>query len=401
MRNKGFEQIWAARAGESGSIFVESRRSELAAVLRAHIESLLALRSKQQQPQGFTWWLKEFAVVLAELDGEASSDLVLEILCLTETAKTLYDGWTKINALEALLMHGVVLPDEKTWEIIAPIVDHVRAHRWDTQQWNLLTLALCILVFTDRPTMEIARVREILQQDRLSGEGIGRLVRALGQSRADGAVGLLREFADGTIQVPYLGETWVDAIAQFDTKEGHDLLWGFVDPSLPQLPQQVLGRREDRLVLRLAELARRDAKEKHRLFALVHSQLNPTQISLLGKVLLELGSTDSLLHALELLNDDGPSAASYELHRSIEDAFLERRPYQEFANMFTVVPRSSNAIRNKLLAMVQHDSKRRKSAYAMLMQIESWRSQHGRPNGEPRSPGLWEGLSWPPELPTG
>ena len=400
MRNKGFELIWAARAGESGSIFVESRRTELASVLRARIESLLALRSQEQQPQGFTWWLKEFAVVLAELDGKASSDLVLEILCLTETAKTLYDGWTKINALEALLVRGVVLPDEKTWEILAPIVDHVRAHRWDTQQWNLLTHTLCILVFTDRPTMEIARVREILQQDRLSREGIGRLVSALGQSRADGAVGLLREFADGTIQVPNLGDTWVDAIAQFDTEEGHDLLWGFVDPTLPQLPQEMLGRREDRLVLRLAELVRHDATAERKLFALVHSQLNPTQISLLGKVLLELGSTDALLHALDLLSDDGPSSASYELHRSIEDAFLERRAYREFANMFTVVPRSSNAIRNKLLAMVQHDPKRRKSAYGLLMQIESWRDQHGRPNGEPRSPGLTEGLSWPPELPT-
>jgi len=192
----------------------------------------------------------------------------------------------------------------------------------------------------------------------------------------------------------------VDAIAQFDTEEGHDLLWGFVDPTLPQLPQEMLGRREDRLVLRLAELVRHDVTAERKLFALVHSQLNPTQISLLGKVLLELGSTDALLHALDLLSDDGPSSASYELHRSIEDAFLERRAYREFANMFTVVPRSSNAIRNKLLAMVQHDPKRRKSAYGLLMQIESWRDQHGRPNGEPRSPGLTEGLSWPPELPT-
>jgi hypothetical protein len=90
---------------------------------------------------------------------------------------------------------------------------------------------------------------------------------------------------------------------------------------------------------------------------------------------------------------------SFELEKRIEDAFVEHRPYQDSTNTFTLIPRSSNRIRTKLLDMVKNDPKRRKSAYTLISQIESWRIQHGRPNGEPRSPDLADGLLWPPEQP--
>jgi hypothetical protein len=62
------------------------------------------------------------------------------------------------------------------------------------------------------------------------------------------------------------------------------------------------------------------------------------------------------------------------------------------------VPRSSNAIRSQLVDMVQNDPLRRKSAFALLNEIERWRMWHGRPDGEPRSPKIEVGFVWPSEL---
>ena len=100
----------------------------------------------------------------------------------------------------------------------------------------------------------------------------------------------------------------------------------------------------------------------------------------------------------ELLRDDGTGGGSYELHKNIEEAFVEHRPYGGSSNTFTMVPRSSNAIRGRLMEMVQSDPLRSKSAFALLNEIEKWRMWHGRPDGEARSPKMEAGFVWPPEL---
>jgi hypothetical protein len=400
MRNKDVCLIWQARAGERPSIFVEPLRTQLAVPIKQHIESLIDERSKTDRKEMVDSRLKHLAVVLAELDGRSSAEEVLEILSIPETAKWQNDAWTRIQGIEALLMNGVVLPEPKTWEILEPVVNHSRSHSYDSQQSSLMSHAFSILLYTDDPSSAIARVREFLKQNRLSFEGFERLVRALGYSRCGDAVTLLREFAVTETRVQHLGDAWLNAVAQFDTNEARNLLLNFVDPSVPSLSTAALGNREDRLVARIAELARRDADVKQRLLALVNTELSPPRASLLGKILAELGDEDSILHALELLNDDAPSAGSYELQRRIEDTFVERRPYQDSTNTFTQVPRSSNEIRSKLLHMVLRDRKRRSSAYALLSRIELWRMRHGRPDGEPRNPNLAEGLLWPPEQPT-
>ena len=138
MRRKDSSDIWKAREGRAESIFQEPQRTELAAVLRQHIETLVAERATEPQPAGLNWRLKHLAIVLAELDGRASADLISEILSYpqieparprTHRASTqpfyLYDAWPRIHGLEALLMQGAVLPSEKTWKIVEPIIEHV------------------------------------------------------------------------------------------------------------------------------------------------------------------------------------------------------------------------------------------------------------------------------------
>ena len=187
MRSKDFSFIWKARAGEAESIFVESRRTELAAVLRQHIATLVAERAAEPQPTGLNWRLKHLAIVLSELDGEASAELVLEILSYPQIEHSrpkihrasaqpvwLYDAWPRIHGLEALLMQGVVLPSEKTWEIVEPIIQHVRAHRWNSQESSLISHVVGIVLFTADPSAAIQRVRQLIADKGIGAQPLSR-----------------------------------------------------------------------------------------------------------------------------------------------------------------------------------------------------------------------------------
>jgi len=47
--------------------------------------------------------------------------------------------------------------------------------------------------------------------------------------------------------------------------------------------------------------------------------------------------------------------------------------------------------------MATKDNRRKKSASSLLAQIEVWRLEYGRPNGEPRNPDIECESSWPTE----
>jgi hypothetical protein len=411
MRSKDSSDIWKARGGHAESLFQEPQRTEFAAVLKRHIETLVAERAAEPEPAGLNWRLKHLAIVLAELDGRASAELVLEILSYPQIERSrprthhaftppffLYDAWPRIHGLEALLMQGAVLPSAKTWEIVEPIIEHVRGHRWSTQESSPMSHVVRIVLFTDDPAASIQRVRQLIDEKLLSMEGTRELVSALGCSRCPDAVGLLRELPSDPVRVQYLGNEWIDAVAQFDSQEARNLLMSFIDPALPTLPNELIRHHDGRLVRRLTELAQRDAAVRQRMLELAQQDIPVAHALVLGKVLANLGNTDALLASLQLLRDDRAGGASYELHKTIEETFVEHRPYPGSSNTVTMVPRSSNAIRNRLMEMVQNDPLRRKSAFALLSEIEKWRMWHGRPDGEPRSPKIEAGFLWPPEL---
>jgi len=411
MRSKDFSLIWRAREGEGESIFQEPQRTEIAAVLKQHIETLVAERAAEPQPAGLNWRLKHLAIVLAELDGRASTELILEILSYpqiersrprTHRASTqpffLYDAWPRIHGLEALLMQGAVLPSAKTWGIVEPIIEHVRGHRWNTQESSPMSHVVSIVLFTDDPSASIQQVRQLIEEKLLSMEGTRGLVKALGYSHCPDAVALLRELASDTVRVQYLGNEWIDAVAHFDSQEARNLLLSFIDPALPTLSNELIRHHDGRLVRKLVELVQRDAAIRQRMFDLAQENIPATHAVVLGKVLANLGTPDALLASLQLLRDGSVGGVSYELHKTIEETFVEHRPYPGSSNAVTMVPRSSNAIRSRLMEMVQNDPLRRKSAFALLNEIEKWRMWHGRPDGEPRSPKMEAGFFWPPEL---
>jgi hypothetical protein len=118
---------------------------------------------------------------------------------------------------------------------------------------------------------------------------------------------------------------------------------------------------------------------------------------LLAKVLGQFTDEDDRVQGLCILRDDG-SGVPYELFRSMEEAFLERRPYGPGNGTVTLVPRGSNALRKRLFEMSQKDPLRKRSAIALLGQIEVWRLEYGRPDDEPRHPMIESEVPWPPLL---
>ena len=124
------------------------------------------------------------------------------------------------------------------------------------------------------------------------------------------------------------------------------------------------------------------------------------QRALLGKVLARIGSRESLLAALNLIDDSSPYRIPYEISRAIEDVFLEKRSYGPNGQSYTLVPRTANDLKRRLFEMAKHDPRRAKSAYGLLAQIELWRHEYGRPPSEPRYLVFESGEMWPPIEPT-
>jgi hypothetical protein len=139
--------------------------------------------------------------------------------------------------------------------------------------------------------------------------------------------------------------------------------------------------------------AEAESEFKAELFRLADGELPPIKRMLLAKAFAHFQKDDDLVAGLCVLRDD--SGIPYEILRSIEDRFLERRPYGGGGNIITLAPRGSNAIRKRLFEMTQTDPVRKRSAFALLGQIEAWRLDHGRPTDEPRHPDVESNISWP------
>jgi hypothetical protein len=156
-------------------------------------------------------------------------------------------------------------------------------------------------------------------------------------------------------------------------------------------------RHGDLLARLLAERAVKDRALKSRLVELANGDPPNMKRMLLAKVFGQFTGEDDRVQGLCILRDDG-SGVPYELVRSMENAFLERRPYGDSGNAYTLSPLGCNAVRKRLFEMVISDPHRKESAFALLGQIEVWRLEHGHPADEPRHPVIESEVSWPPLL---
>jgi hypothetical protein len=388
-----FGKIWAAREGKGTEEFVEERRSRYSDAIRALAENLLNERSAATDQRMVEYRLKPICSALAALDAQRSAKLILEVMAFPGP----HDGYTRVASLESLVIAGGSLTLAEMMNVLGPTIEELRKDLSNDQNRWLLNRCLSVLPFADPPTEGIAKIREILSGIRFRAYDSSGLVAALGASRCAEAMDLLMELAgpDGS-RVEAIGEPWIRAVAQLGGKRSNQVLASFVDPNAKLFTMDFLPdhRHGGLLAGLLAHRAEEDCEFKTELFRLANGDLPHAKRMLLAQTFACFQKEDDLVAGLSVLRDDY-SGVPYEILRSIESVFLERLPYGTQGNVFTLAPRGSNALRRRLLEMAQTDPARKRSAFALLGQIEVWRLEYGRPMNEPRHPAIESDTPWP------
>jgi hypothetical protein len=196
----------------------------------------------------------------------------------------------------------------------------------------------------------------------------------------------------------YIAKDWLQAVASCPLPGARAIILGFVDPeTYPYVaPRDLPEYAVDFLAGHLADLARGDSSVTERFVELTTRPVSVQQRAILEKVLARMGSPESLLAGLNLIDDSSPQPIPYEIFTALEDVFLEKRPHAGNAQRYTLVPCAANDLKTRLFEIAKHDPRRAKSAYSLLAQIEIWRLEYGRPPSEPRHPVFESGEMWPP-----
>jgi hypothetical protein len=390
-----YGKVWAAREGKATEEFVEDRRSRYADAIRALVEKILAESEAAPDKRRVEHRLKPLGTVLAALDARSSAKLILDVMAPPAG----YDGYNRVAALESLILAGIRMTLAAMMNVLGPALEQARRDLGNSDQnrW-LLARCLSVLAFAEPPAEGIAKIKEILSQVRFFHAHDSRgIVVALGASQSADAMDLLMELAkpDGSA-VAQIGDEWIKAVAQLGGQRSNEVLLSFVDPNRKLFTKEFVPDFQNGNVLArlLADRAEHDEQFKMDLFRLANGDLPPVKRMLLARTFSRFQREDDLVAGLCVLRDDG-SGVPYELLQSIENAFLERRPYGTEGHSYTLSPRGSNALRKRLLEMAHSDSVRKRSAFALLGQIEVWRLEHGRPMDEPRHPAIELGLYWP------
>lgn len=393
IRAPHYREVWAARAGKRATGFDEDRRRRYTAAINGRIDAVLEERRGSDRPDSLNGRVKGLAAILAKLNGSASSARVLEIMALPGE----WDGWTRTETLDALLFSVAVLPADATLRVLNPTIEHtLKQGLYNDQNVGLLIRCLCLLPFVDEPTVGIERVGQVVSAANLRRHNLREIMVALGYSRCDAALPLLLQLAGADANgAQLITSEWVEAIAALTSAEARQLLLSFVDPEIGLLGINLRFGHHDgeRLASCIADVARAEPAFGARVLALCNMFLPPTNRLLLSKIVTRLGTQEALLAGLNLIDDAANPRIPYDLVHGIENLLFDRRPY---GSAYTLEPRNSNEIRAHLFSMVLNDGTRRKSAFALLGQIEVWRLDYGKPGTEPRHPAIGTGAPWPP-----
>jgi hypothetical protein len=394
-RGMQYDRMWAAREGNAPAPADNERRRRYASALRDEIAHLKEESASAKESGPFIYRLKEFTRDLATIDGRGSTDVILEVLAVPSQ----WDESRRVETAERLLLSGVVLPTDLALSIVDGAADAMKRNgRQNGSEW-VLKRALCLCPFTDDPAKGIDKMRDVLAARLLAPYELRDLVVPLGESRCDAAVDLLREFASSPDAFKEFSDTWPGAVAKLGTPAAHDLLLSFVDPDISGLAAEPRLDRDDSLVWRIAELAKKDMKVEARLRKLSERDLPPLKRHLLARVLSRMPTAEALQANLNLIDDALPSPVPRGTWEHVEGVFVQRRPSDQMENAFTLESSASNEIRARLFGMSVHDPRRRRAAFALLGHIEEWRLEHGRPTGEPRHPAFGSPDPWPPVEP--
>lgn len=390
-----YNSIWEARSGRRRRDPNEERRARFGAALRGHITRALDEYRGSCDAQPNSYILKELAKTLAALDGRGSTDLVLEIMALPGSG----GGWQQADALESMLLAGATLPTEPVLAILDTVLAQAQRNGpQDGERW-LVSRFLRICPYVDNPARGIQKIRDVIALPWVRSYELREVATAVGHSRVDEAFDLLRDLASEPARARELDDAWTNAVAALNTPAARNLLMSFVDPEIPGLPAAVTLNHQDVLAARIFDGAKGDPALEARLRELCALALPAANRRLLAKVMSWFGTSEALVAALDLMDDGAQPRVEYDTWQQLETAFVERKPYGQSPNTFTLAARASNQIRARLFEMAVRDERRKKSAFSLLGQIEEWRLEHGRPIGEPRHPAFGSTDPWPPVEP--
>ena len=385
-----YRYVWEARAGCISSGLDEEHRRRYADALRDQITRLTKERGDTEQSQAFDHRLKELAKALAFVDPHESADLVLEVVA----GPGEWDGWHRIDAAERLLFGGVVLPARPTLDLLDPLLERAEEYGFQGEDRWLLKRFLCICAFVDPPEQGIQKIHEITAEQMIHPYELREIMIALGHSRCEEALDLLRELASDQQLLEELDDTWTNAVASIGGPGAKDLLLNFIDPALGPVPgEHQLD--QDVLATRIADFVRDEPEVHDRLLELCNARLSLPKRLLLARVIGKLGTQEAITAGLSLIDDAAQPPVPWGLWEHVEASFIERVPYSQSENIYTLAARPANSIREKLFEMATKDERRKKSAFSLLGQIEEWRLEYGRPTGEPRHPAFESGEPWP------
>jgi hypothetical protein len=381
---------------EWSRLFDVGRRVKYAAAIRERIGSLLdESRATPDSARANHWRVKELVKALAALDPHDSADLILEVAGLPLGL----DGWTPVALVEALVFGGVTLPAERAIALIEPVVERLRTHGTYNDNTGLVRRLSCVLPFVDPPARGVARVHDLLTEFRLASHEQRELLIALGQCRDDDALTLLCELArQGGEHFRYIAREWLEAVAGSPLPRARQVLLGLVDLDVPNvnLDLALFDDALDGVAARVAQIAQSDDGIASRILELAAGAVLAERRVVLAKVCARMSSTRSLIAGLSLIDDDADPPIPYDVSEALEEVFLEKRPSVQMANAHSLVPRAASDVRTALYNMSIHDPRRGRSATRLLLRIEAWRLEHGRPASEPRHPALESGTLWPP-----
>ena len=385
-----YDLMWTAREDRIPTLDNDKRRKGFGIALNAEIERL----QEQNQDGKPAAGIKKLASALAAVDGRGS--VVAVINAIANPGQS--DQYICLEAAERLLMAGIVLPKSTVLTLVDSVLELTKNWMSDSDRY-LLCRILALCPFVNDPPAGIAKMRDVIDNRRLQGHDLRELVAALGESRADSAVDLLFELASDVQTFKQCEDDFINAFATLDTPRARELLLGFVDPDIRAIGLTRRPHDGDVLVERLTQLARRSPKAAAQLRDLCERDLSETNRYLLSIVMSRIGTLETLVANLNLIDDARPSSVPQGVRDQLENALIKRQSHGQSPHVFTLHARASNKLRTRLIGMALEDSKRQISAFKLLGQIEVWRLEHGRPTDEPRHPDLASGQSWPPKQP--
>jgi hypothetical protein len=375
--------------------FLEPQRTQLVEVLRGRYIQLGDGEAETAELGAYR--RKSAAAVLAELDSIASRELVYDAFLNAPEQRWLYDGYARVDVLEAILIGGGTLPYEATARILEPLFTHFRKERWNDQEHDRAARAFALLLFTDDPAAGALQIRESFASAPLNVSALLTFVVRVGYSGSPEALEVLEQILSQPHAREHLGNSWIDAIAQIGSSASRDILLGLITGSDNDIPRAGGWGRNDRAAFHLAALFREDDAVRKKLLTLEKSKLSARGRDLLVRTLLQVGTEEALFSCLDAMNASGLDGyTAHKLHEGFEEMFVKHVPISERSNAYRLSPRPANAFRSRLIEVSQTEGPSQESAKRLLMQIEFWRLEHGKPNGEARHPQFAKEVPWPP-----